>query len=293
MQQRKRKFGDRYDGWRIRTGKPDLFFTLIPHIMRTRVDSQCYFDERIDLEPIEKLLQKLRKDGQKNIKTYHVFMAAIIRTISQRPRINRFVAGSKIYARNHINLSIAIKRSMSDSGEETTIKPRFEPSDTLLDVAEKVNASYIESAKTDGTNGTDNFVKAVLHLPSWVNHFIVFFMRNLDKIGWMPKSLNEVSPFHASAFLTDVGSIGISSIYHHLYEFGTTSVFISMGRKERRLVIAPDGMVKEKRFINVRVVVDERICDGFYYGSTFKLFQRIMAHPEILLEPPETIVYDT
>ena len=164
MQQRKRKFGDRYDVWRIRTGKPDLFFTLIPHIMRTRVDSQCYFDERIDLEPIEKLLQKLRKDGLKNIKTYHVFMAAIIRTISQRPRINRFVAGSKIYARNHINLSIAIKRSMSDSGEETTIKPRFEPSDTLLDVAEKVNASYMESTKLLGTNGTDNFVKAVCNM---------------------------------------------------------------------------------------------------------------------------------
>ena len=226
MAQRKKKLTDRYDGRKLKATKSDLFFSLIPHIMRTRMDCQCFFEERIDLEPIERLLRGLRLKGHKDIKIYHVFMAGMLRTISQKPRVNRFVAGRNIYARDHINFSIAIKRSMSDDGEETTIKPMFDPYDTLLDVAKKVNDTYAASVFSD--NDTDKFVSTLCKMPNFVRRFIVFAARNLDKIGLMPKFIHEISPFHSTAFITDVGSLCISSIYHHLYEFGTTSMFISL-----------------------------------------------------------------
>lgn len=290
MEKRKRKFGDRYDVYRIKTGNSDLFFALIPHIMRTRTDSQCFFDEKIDIEPVEELVRELKRQGHTDIRLFHVFMAAMVRVISQYPKVNRFVAGNNIYARNTIVFSIAVKRNMTSEGQETTVKIEFEPTDTLLDVSRKINEAYLNSMNDD--NSTDKFVKSVMHMPSFILHWIVSAARNLDKIGLMPKFLYEASPFHSSVFLTDVGSIGISSIYHHLYEFGTTSVFMSMGKKEKRLVVAPDGTVKEKKYINIGVVIDERICDGFYYGVSFKTFSRIMKNPKVLLSPPARVVED-
>ena len=289
---RKRRFGDRYDGWRIRGKNEGLFFSLIPYIMRTRLDSQCFFDELIDLEAVNKLINQLRRDGKKDIRIYHFVVAAIVRTISQRPRMNRFVAGHKIYARKDVCVAMAIKRNLTDDGAETTIKPTFSRKDTLFDVVEKMNNDFTLAAASEAETDVDGFVKILQKMPGFLKQFIVFLARNLDKIGLLPKFIHEISPFHSSIFLTDVGSLGIASVYHHLYEFGTTSVFIGMGKKETKLAIDREGHVKEKKYINFRLVVDERICDGYYYATTIKTFRRLMLHPESLLTPPENICED-
>lgn len=285
----KRRFGDRYDGRRIRSGDP--LFHLIPKIMRTRLDSQVFFDEQIDLEPLEKYVYKKRAEGMKNLRIIHVITAAMVRVVSQRPQINRFVSGKKIYARNYLRFALTIKKSMTRDAEEAIIQTEFDRSETVDQVAEKMDLEIKREWTQSDRNNTDIWINAFKLIPGLIISFIVFIARNIDKIGLLPKVINKVSPFHSSVFIVDIGSLGLRPVYHHLYEFGTCSVFVCIGKKEYVPTIV-NGELKKKRIIGVRFVIDERITDGFYNASIIKMFLRLLKNPENLEIPPESIIED-
>lgn len=288
---RKRRFGDRYDGYRVR--EQDPMFHLIPHIMRSRLDSQVFFEEQIDISGLRNFILEHRKEIP-NLSTYHIFVAAVIRTMVQKPRLNRFVSGRKIYARSYLRASMTVKKSMSEDADEALIMPEFEPTDTLYDIAKKFN-DEVNSVKDDGlgeTNDTDLVIKLVNMLPGFIRKFVVWLLRNLDAVGLMPKIINKVSPFHSSLFVTNVGSIGLNSIYHHLYEFGTTSVFLAIGKKETVRELNSDGTIDSKNVMRIKLVLDERICDGYYFSTSIKLFKHLIRNPELLLKEPEYIGED-
>ena len=259
--------------------------------MRTRTDSQVYFNEVIGVGELDRYIHKKREGEIPNLRMIHIIIAATIRLFAERPRLNRFIAGKKIFAHNNIRLSMSIKRSMTDDGEETEILPVFEPTDTLYDVVRKFEDALSESIEeaTKQNNNTDKVAGALSHIPTWLKSFVVFAIRNLDKVGLMPKMIYHASPFHSSVFITDVGSLGIDSIYHHLYEFGTTSCFIAMGKKQFVPFVRPDGTLGQRKIINFRFVLDERICDGYYYAASIKKFRRYIKHPELLEQPPENL----
>ncbi len=292
MQWPKRRFGDRYDGYRIR--KLDAIYQIVPSIMRTRIDSQVYFDYKLDITELEKFVREQRQNGLPNLRMLHIFMAAMVRMMSQYPRLNRFIAGKKVYARNCYSISIAIKRSMSINDEGTTITPLFEPTDTLADIIRRVEEKIqndVYDMREEG-NDTDTVARVLGVIPTFIKSGFVDLMRGLDQIGLMPKFINKASPFHASMFITDMGSCGIGPIYHHLYEFGTCSVFVAMGKKESEYYIDKDGSTKLRKYINVKVVADERICDGYYYATAMKALTRLLRHPEKLLTPPDEVISD-
>lgn len=292
IKKRRRRLGDRYDGFRVRNMDPTFF--VIPQIMRTRLDSQIFFEEQIDISGLRKFIVDHR-DEIPGLSMYHLFVAAIIRTIIERPRINRFVSGRKIYSRSYIRASLTIKKSMEDNGEEGQLTPEFETTTTLRDVVEKFNAALLEAKaeeeKSKG-NDTDLTIRILSALPGFIVKFVVWALRNLDAVGLMPKVINRVSPFHSSIFVTNVGSIGLSPVYHHLYEFGTTSAFMAIGKKETVNELTREGEVITKHVINTRFVLDERICDGYYFASAIKLFKYYMKNPEKLLTPSDNISED-
>jgi hypothetical protein len=286
----RKRFGDRYDGRLLRSIDP--FFRIIPYIMKTRTDSQTFFDEKIDLNNIESFV-KLKKDSDlRNISFLHIIIAALVRTISQKPGINRFVAGQKIYARNEILISLAVKKQLLKNSPETTIKFKFKPTDTLYDVVDKINTLVEGNKKYDTNNETDRTAKIIALCPGFLIKFVVWFFNTLDYFGFMPKIINRVSPFHTSAFITDLGSIGIQPVYHHIYNFGTTSIFIAFGAKQKEKIINKDNNIIERKYINIKIVTDERIIDGYYFASAFKLFKNLMMHPENLELPPEKVIED-
>ena len=290
MENRKRRFGDRYDGYRVR--EKDPLFNVIPHIMRSRLDSQVFFEEQIDVSDMNKFILKHRKDIP-NLSAYHIIVAAAIRTIAQKPRLNRFVSGRKIYARNYIRASLTVKKSMSEDAEEMIVMPEFTPYATLYDVAQGFNELVTDAKSEDeSSNQTAATVNLINYLPGFLIKFAVWTLRNLDALGKMPKIINKVSPFHSSLFVTNVGSIGLKSVYHHLYEFGTTSMFLAIGKKEVVQELNSDGTVNNKKIINVRFVLDERICDGFYFATSIRHFKQLLKKPECLLKKPEYIGTD-
>lgn len=287
---RKRRFGDRYDAFRLRNPQP--FFTVIPHIMRNRTGSMVFFEEEVDIAHLEQFVRRLRREGDMpDLSAVHVVMAAAMRLIAENPGLNRFVAGRKLYARNQIALSIAVKPSMSRESAETTVKTQFLPTDSLPQVWKRLRDG-LSAAKDAELNGTSRTAALFKHMPVVLVRFAIFVFRNLDQVGHMPKVIHNVSPFHTSAFIVDIGSTGIDSIYHHLYDFGTCPIFISIGRKSARLKVNRHGQAHTTRVVNFKFVVDERICDGYYYAKAMSRFRYFLGHPEVLLEALERPVPD-
>ncbi len=290
MAHRKRRFGDRYDGRLLRTLDP--FYKIIPYIMRTRVDAQNYFEDRIEVSGTEEFIRNKRKTANQPITFLHVIIAAMVRTISQKPGLNRFIAGQKIYARNDIYISFALKKELKEDSAETTLKVKFQPTDTFDDVVSKVNQAILENKDVGLKNDTDKLAKLIMRIPGFLVRFVVWLLRSLDYIGLMPKIINKLSPFHTSIFITDLGSVGIEPVFHHLYEFGTTSSFIAFGLKSKEKVINSSNEIVNKKYVRLRVVTDERTVDGHYYALAFKLYRNLIKHPEKLELPPEHIYED-
>jgi len=290
MAKHRRRFGDRYDGRRLRS--LDAFYKIIPYIMRYRVDSQNYFEEKIEISHTEAYLRKKRKESGTKITMLHIFIAAIVRTIALRPALNRFIAGQKIYARNEILISLAIKKELKADSPETTIKFKFKPTDTLSEIAEKVNKHIEDNKVIDSSNETDRLARLFMLCPGFLVKFLVFVVRVLDYLGLMPKALYEASPFHTSCFITDLGSLGISPVYHHLYDFGTTSIFIAFGTKRTEKAIDANNNIQTRRYITMKITTDERIVDGHYYASAFKLYKTLIQNPERLEVRPDNLEPD-
>ena len=273
-------FGRRSDGRKLKTIPP--FFRVIPNIMLERVDSQVYFKQDIILKYMDEYIDKKAEEGIK-LSYMNIIYAALVRIIAERPYLNRFAINGTLYARNQIFVSLAIKKNLSDEGEETTIKLPFTGTENIFEVKEKLDNAIEQNKNIENSNNTDILAKALSLVPNFALRIAVKFLTFLDKHGAMPKSIIAASPFHTSVFLTNVGSLGIDSIYHHLYNFGTTSLFFAMGKKKKSYVY-DDDEIHEEKCISIAFVGDERICDGYYYANSFKLLSKYLRKPELLEE---------
>ena len=276
-------FGYRSDGKKLKT--VPAYFKLTPALMKTRNDSEVFFKQDVELSAMEEYINKQAEKGIK-FSYMDIVYAAIIRVISQRPQLNRFVMNGRLYKRNSIFISLAVKKSHSDESDESTSKLEFNGTENIFEIKEKLDKFVSDNKKEDFDNSTDSFAKFLSKTPYFMIKAIVNFVWFLDNHGMCPKSIINLSPFHTSAFLTNVGSIGIDSIYHHIYNFGTTSLFLSMGKKKTSYIYEDDELKKEK-CITIAFVGDERICDGYYFANSFKLLSRLLTHPEMLEENVE------
>ena len=276
-------FGKRKDGKELKNINP--YFKLIPNIMMERADAQVYFNQDIMIKGMDEYIDKNLKDGIK-LSYMDIIFAAVVRIIALRPQLNRFAINGRIYARNQILLSVVIKKALSDDADETSLKIPFNGDETIFEVKEKLGNMIKENKKIETENSTDKFVNILSKTPSSIIKWAVRIIKRLDKKGNLPKFLIDLSPFHTSAFITNVGSIGIDSIYHHLYNFGTTSMFFAMGKKKKSFIFEEDE-IKETKCINFAFVGDERICDGYYFASSFRLLCKYLNKPELLEEKTE------
>jgi len=213
----------------------------------------------------------------------NIIYAAMVRIVAERPQLNRFAMNGSIYARNEILVSLAIKKSLSDESEETTIKLPFTGEENIFEIKEKLDKAIEDNKKVTTENSTDRLAKTLSLVSDGTLRRIVKFLGFLDKHGIMPKAAINASPFHTSLFLTNVGSLGIDSIYHHLYNFGTTSLFFAMGKKKKSFLYE-DEEIREEKCITIAFVGDERICDGYYFANSFKLLTKYLRKPELLEE---------
>ncbi len=275
---------------RIKSGAP--MDAVGPFIMPTRGGSTNMFSASADVEKCEQLLRQLRLDGMKGLGMIHIFMAAYARVVSQLPGVNRFIRGQRVYARKNMEICMTIKKDIALNAPETVVKLDATPTDTLYTVYENLNKLIEENKQEGDNNSMDTAARVLMAFPAVILKLVVWFLKLLDYFGLLPKFLTKLSPFHGSLFITNMGSLGMPPVYHHLYEFGNLPVFIAMGAKRSEYVMNKDGQVEKKRYIDFTVVCDERICDGHYYATALKMFKKIIENPEQLLTPPEKVVED-
>ena len=276
-------FGHRSDGRKIKT--LPAFFKVIPSVMLERNDSQVLYKQDIPIKYLDEYIDNKAKDGIK-IAYMHIIYAAIVRVIAERPRLNRFVMNGTTYARNKIYVSLAIKKNLTDDGVETTTKIEYQGTETIFDIKQKLDAIIEQNKEVEANNETDKLAKTLGLIPTGLIRVAVKFLKFLDRHGLLPKAIIKASPFHTSVFLTNVGSLGIDTIYHHLYNFGTTSMFFSMGKKKKSFIYE-DEEIKEEKCITLAFVGDERNCDGYYYANSFKSLFRYLKKPELLETAPD------
>ena len=288
MEKRKRRFGDRNDGWLLRSLDP--MTKLTPYIMPQRNDASNYFTGSAVMDSVDKYIRQKRLSGMKNFTILHLVLAAYVRIVSQRPALNRFIMGQKIYARNCFEAMLCIKKEMKLDGEESVLSMQF-PLDATADEIYRIVEGEIEKARSE-TTSFDNTAKILDYIPGLLKKFAFWLLRVLDYCGRLPMFLKHISPFHGSLFITSMASLGLPPIFHHIYNFGNVPVFIAIGVPERGQVIKPDGTVEIHKMLNYSVVCDERICDGYYFASAFRLFNGIFRDPWQLDEAPEKVIPD-
>ena len=285
-------WGDRIDGRRIRTLAPMAQITAYFQVERNTCSN--FFEESFEITHIDRYIRQKRREGYTDFGITHVLLAAYVRGVAKYPQLNRFIAGQKVFSRGEdIQYCMVIKKEMSVESPDTAIKVHLNPRDTAIDVYHKLNAAVDRVKATQELDSNlDSLIMTLNLIPSVVLKFVVWLLKLLDYFGLLPKFLLELSPFHGSLFYTSMGSLGIPPIYHHLYDFGNLPVFGAFGCKRRALEVTEDGSVVQRKYIDMKFVLDERICDGYYYATFFKYYRRLMAHPEVLDNPPEEVVRD-
>lgn len=290
MSKYKRRFGDRKEGRLLRS--LPAFAKFVPFIMPTRNDACNQYEESFEVSDVDRRLRKLRVDGYKGISILHFIIAAYIRGVSMLPGMNRFIVGRRIYARDNIEVVMTVKRSLAIDATETTIKVVFEPTDTIFDVYRKMNEKIDEIKTVEGNNNTEDVAEAMCKAPRFLLRFALTILRIMDYFGWLPQSLLDASPFHGSMIITDLGSLRIGPIYHHIYNFGTLPVFISFGAKRHAYELDRHGNMVDRKYVDCKFVMDERTVDGHYYAQFLQAFRYICQHPEIVETPPSKVVED-
>ena len=269
----------RADGRKVREGLSAIE-RATPYIMPKRVDAQNYVTEYVDEEAIRGYIREVRRVKGIRLSRMAVLIAAYYLSARRHPYINRFVVNSRIYQRNHFCVSfVMLKSDTNGKGIQTTVKVFLEPGDNVFTINEKISALIEENSRPVNQNNTDKFAAFMFSIPL-LPKLVLGLARLLDHFGLLPRFVIDLSPFHTSMFITNLASIQTSSIYHHIYEFGTTSVFVSMGKSVPNFLT---GELKSK-LIPIKVVMDERICTGHDYAVFYKTMRRFLKNPALLEE---------
>ncbi len=265
----------------------DPYRQITPYIMGRRSDSVVYQNMVVDLTGTVAFIRDQKIESGRPYRVFEVMLAAILRTIALRPQLNRFVSNHRYWQRLELSLNFVVKESYTDDAPEHSMPLIFEPDMILSEIADIVDAAIEAQRVPASSNFTDKAILFFLRFPRPIIRLIVAFAHLLDRYGKAPKALRDADGLHTSIFVSNLGSIGLggASPHHHLYEWGTTSLFLTMGQLRRQRAIV-DGVRVTKDTMEVGFTVDERITDGFYFAQSIKLFQDLLNNPQKLMERP-------
>ena len=290
-----KKYGDKPDARYIRD-VPGLT-TIMFHIMPKRTESEVYLYDKIDATDLLKFIEK-KNAGHPNYKTtvFHCFVLAVARMIHERPKMNRYVQGRRLYERDEISMSFLAKRRFADDAEEAFMMVVPKDYDNIDTVSHKIYGDLTEVRRHEhSTGGMDATVDSFAKIPRLLLMIVVRIIRWLDFWGLVPKALKEGDSNYSTVLLSNLGSIKGPAVYHHLNNYGTNSIMITVGTLHKEEMVMPDGTKQIRDVLDFGATLDERIADGFYFVRSLRLVKYIFAHPELLDKPfsePSGFDYD-
>lgn len=254
---------------------------MFPYMMRSRTESLVYFSTALDVENLLAYIEKKKAEGVE-LKFFQLFVASVVKLLKERPYLNRFVSGRKLYQRHDIKVSFIAKKAACDDGEETNVALTFDEKTTFADVVDKLKKD-IRIAKSDEVKKSDDkLIEGLMKMPRFILRALFAILRWMDFYFNMPGMFADVDPLRCSAFIANLGSIGIEAPFHHLFEWGNCSIFIAIGKIGYKPVALPDGTLAARKMVEVKVTLDERIADGFYFARSLELMESYLKDPESL-----------
>lgn len=277
----KRRLGDRRDGRLLRD--IDAMHFIMPLIYPNRCDNEAFISERIDLTNLNLYLEK--KNASQPEYKYNIFqtiVTAVLKTIALRPKMNRFIANKNMYQRRDISAAFVVKKIFSDSGEEGLALVKADKSSTINTIHDEIYRQVSFCRNSEQKDGSSESMDLFNKMPRFLSKFLVGIVRILDRYGRVPRALIASDPYYSSVILTNLGSIKLHSGYHHLTNWGTTSLFVIVGERKLRPFYDENGSVTMRDSIDLGLTVDERIADGYYFSKTVRILKKLLENPELL-----------
>ena len=283
MDQHKRRRGDRRDGVLLR--ELDSLHYITGIIYPNRCDNEAYVSLRIDLTAMNEYLAR-KNETEKDFPytMFHLIVAALLKTIALRPKMNRFIVNSNFYQRNEVSAAFVVKKQFSDTGAEALAVLHGKDNFTVADVHEYIRSQVQEcrSEKIDPTTGVMDYLNKI---PRFISKAAIRILMWLDKHGWVPKDIIATDPYYNSVVISNLGSIKLKCGYHHLTNWGTCSMFCIIGEKKKTAFFDEDGTMTMRETLDLGLTIDERLADGYYYSKSVRLLKYLLEHPEELEKP--------
>lgn len=281
---KKRKWGDRRDGRRVKA--PGLQ-TVMCHLMPNRTDCEVYLNDKLDVTELLKFIEKKNAEHPEYKTTvFHCAVMALARMVKERPLMNRFIQGRRMYERDEISVAFVVKRRFADGADESLMFFVPKDEDTLDPISRKIVGDVRETRKSEtSTGGVDALIDGFAKIPRIILMAAIRIIRWLDFWGINPKALTDGDPNYSTLFCSNLGSIKAPSVYHHLNNYGTNSMMITFGTVHKEEMLMEDGHKEIRDVLDFGATLDERIADGFYFARSFRLIRHIFANPELLDKP--------
>ena len=257
----------------------DPIMKIMPYIMFDRIDALNKNFEEVDCAVLDRYIKEYTAS---ELSYMHILIAAFVRTMHRFPQLNRFVVNGRLYQRKDITVCFNVHRSLRGETAETVVKLHFDGSETLAQVAERLDAAIAENTKLGESNDVDEITRILMGIPNFMYKPSIRLLMWMDRHNILPKDIIEASPCHTSFYLTNLKSLGIGTVLHHIYNFGTCSQFISMGKERYLPVVDGKDHITIKKMLQLGLTTDERICDGLYFARAVRYLKKLLAHPDML-----------
>ena len=278
-----RRWGDRRDATLVRD--MDSMHFIMPLMYPNRCDNEAFMSELIDLTSVMAYLEKKNADSPEyKYNLFQVMVTALLKTITLRPQLNRFYANYNLYQRNEVTAAFTIKKIFTDKGEEALAFIHSKPEDNIDSIHNEIYRQ-VSSVRSDHKDQSTQSMDMLQHTPMILKKALGAGARFLDRRGMMPQSVIATDPFQSSVVLANLGSIKLHAGYHHLTNWGTTSLFCIIGDMKERPFINDEGREEMRMSVEIGLTVDERISDGFYCARSIALLKKLLDEPELLERP--------
>lgn len=276
----------RPDGKLVKGGDPMIH--IMPYIMRGRNESAIYYRDTVEIENMQRYIRDKRRDGIR-ITVFNLIITSLLHLIFERPHLNRFVAGRRLYDHNSFDILYVVKTSLTDDANESIARVSFDENDNIFTICEAMSKIINEIKVGDTKKWDDKLISAFSHLPRWLLRIAANLLRWADFHGFLPASVLKTIPMYSSIFASHLGSIGGGSPFHHLYEFGTVSIFVTIGKVYEKPYKNVKGELEWRKVVDLCFTIDERICDGFYLVKSLKYLDALFQTPELLEYSPAVL----
>lgn len=279
--EKKRDRRDRKDAYYV---KPDeASGAIILYLSPKKMNNVININLSVDATEILDFVRRKKDEGNPNISIFSVILTSAVRLCAMRPKLNRFVKMNRLYERKEISMGFVAATSLDEAGKRVIMKPTFDPSVTVYEVADKIRGD-VSKIRSGESWGTDSSIEKIVRYPRPVIKLIAWTVRRLDQRGWVPSDLIQTDPNHATMFISNMGSIGGLAPFHHLDEFGTNSIFACIGKVRDEHRIGEDGTVSKVPIVDIALTIDERIADGIYFTKALEQWREMLTDPDSLCD---------